>query len=394
MPLSIATPDDLLPTPPTPPSSPNSPGKTPAMAAEAKKMTAADLYSPLPKAENEEFDEKALEDSISAVQEESRADLLTSPAKPENQNGEVPATAAMPPVTPPGEAARAWAAAREEIAGGRMSPITATVSTGSAVPAHQAHRAHQAGQADRPAADQSLEDLATALLKGEEAPMAAGQVQEQTRAQAQTSPPAPSIEPWQKAPGTKRPANLQGMSRQSPGPVSATPKPAQLFGRDRNKPRPAPESTSVAEPRGMAPKGTMWPLEGEGGLVSRFGWQADAASGKRRWNAGIEIAASPQAPVRAVLPGTVVYSGPRDGLGHTVVIEHKDGYRSYYGHLEPNAVKVGDKVRHGAEFAKLAAQDSSSTNEEKTASLHFEFKKGEMAINPESAIRRADNRNS
>ncbi|MDL2291507.1 M23 family metallopeptidase, partial [Desulfovibrio sp. OttesenSCG-928-F20] len=120
----------------------------------------------------------------------------------------------------------------------------------------------------------------------------------------------------------------------------------------------------------------------------RFGWEDDAASGKRRWNAGIKIAASPQAPVRAVLPGTVVYAGQRDGVGHTVVLEHKDGFRSYYGHLEPGSVKVGDQIRSGAEFAKIAAEPSVSGNMANSASLHFELKKGEMALNPESAIRR------
>ena len=76
-------------------------------------------------------------------------------------------------------------------------------------------------------------------------------------------------------------------------------------------------------------------------------------------------------------------------VGHdSVVLEHKGGYRSYYGNLMPFEVKIGDKVKHGAEFAKIASQAPSSLHEENSASLHFELKKGEMALNPEIAIPR------
>jgi len=141
----------------------------------------------------------------------------------------------------------------------------------------------------------------------------------------------------------------------------------------------------------MAPSDTLWPLPGgEGAVVSRFGWTDDPASGKRHWNSGVEIAATPDTPVRAVLPGTVVYSGQREGFGHTVVLEHRDGYRSYYSNLQQNSVKIGDQIRHGAEFARVAVQTSPAMQGEKSASLHFELKKGEMALNPESAIQRSD----
>ncbi|MCL1939149.1 MAG: peptidoglycan DD-metalloendopeptidase family protein [Desulfovibrionaceae bacterium] len=182
------------------------------------------------------------------------------------------------------------------------------------------------------------------------------------------------------------------VSWQGPGPVSAKPKSAPLFGRDKNAAR--TEQAEVrdkqpAQPKGMVPSETLWPLSGEQGAVtSRFGWEDDPASGKRRWNSGVWISAAPDAPVRAVLPGTVVYAGPREGRGYTVVLEHQDGYRSYYSNLEPNSLQIGEQIRHGAEFAKIMAQPSPTVNGENSASLHFELKKGEMALNPESAINR------
>lgn len=106
------------------------------------------------------------------------------------------------------------------------------------------------------------------------------------------------------------------------------------------------------------------------------------------WNSGVRISAPEGTAVRAVLDGTVVYAGHRDGYGNSVVLEHKDGYRSYYSNLTQGSVKIGDTVKHGAEFAQIAAQASPSENGENSASLHFELKRGEMALNPEFAISR------
>jgi septal ring factor EnvC (AmiA/AmiB activator) len=48
---------------------------------------------------------------------------------------------------------------------------------------------------------------------------------------------------------------------------------------------------------------------------------------------------------------------------------------------------VGDKVQHGSEFAQLAAKPQSTPGGENSSSLYFELKKGEMALNPENALR-------
>jgi Rod binding domain-containing protein len=195
-------------------------------------------------------------------------------------------------------------------------------------------------------------------------------------------------------------------SWKSPGPVFAKPRPIGKFTRARSggkksSARPA----KVASPKAVeapfasgaqnlspsaqntgAPFAPVWPVDGT--LLSRFGW-TDSSEGGRRWNPGVEISSVPGAPVKAVLPGTVVYAGPREGKGNTVVLEHKDGYRSYYGNLQQTNLRVGERVGHGAEFARLAAGSSSSPQGENSATLFFELKKGEMAVNPESAVERA-----
>ena len=195
------------------------------------------------------------------------------------------------------------------------------------------------------------------------------------------------------APASRQASGLKASSWQGNGPVSATPKPVtKMFGRNKNAEQAAKRAAKQAETvdstaqRGMAPQETVWPYEGV--IASKFGWEEDPATGRRRWNSGVEIAAPPSTPVRAVLDGTVVFSGHRDGMGHTVVLEHADGFRSYYSNLQDSSLRVGDKIKHGSDFAKVAVQNPSSGKEENSAFLHFELKRGEMALNPESAIRR------
>lgn len=186
-------------------------------------------------------------------------------------------------------------------------------------------------------------------------------------------------------------ANPALASWQGAGPISATPRPFSPFaGRAGEVDAPARSAEAKKNPRrGMVPDDSLWPLEGgRDAVAARFGWEDDPATGKRRWNSGIRIDAPAGAPVRAMLDGTVVYAGQREGAGNSVVLEHKDGYRSYYGNLMSFDGKIGDKVKRGAKFAKIIENAPSSPEGEKTAFLHFELKKGEMALNPEIAIPR------
>jgi murein DD-endopeptidase MepM/ murein hydrolase activator NlpD len=183
---------------------------------------------------------------------------------------------------------------------------------------------------------------------------------------------------------TRTPAPLQTQTLSAAQPLS----PARAQNQSESRAQPADDAFAppLTQPPAGILNGARKPLPGP--VISRFGWEDDG-TGRRRWKPGVEIAASPGEPVRAVLPGTVVYAGPRDGAGNTVVIEHNDGYRSYYGNLQPTTVRVGQRVGLGAEFAKVAAQPAAQAGGENSASLHFELKKGEMALNPESVFSRA-----
>ena len=179
-------------------------------------------------------------------------------------------------------------------------------------------------------------------------------------------------------------SGFRGTSWQGAGIVSAAPKPVSAF--KHNGMGGVEESAAAPRrSRGMVPEETLWPYEGK--IVSGFGWE-DSPGGGKRWNSGVTLEGAPGGPVQAVLDGTVIFSGQREGYGHTIILEHQDGFLSYYGNVDANSLAVGDKIQRGTNFANISAKPSSGQPEENFAPLFFELKRGEMALNPEAAIRR------
>ncbi len=68
-------------------------------------------------------------------------------------------------------------------------------------------------------------------------------------------------------------------------------------------------------------------------------------------------------PVFASDSGTIVFSGwSTSGYGNLVIIEHGNGYRTYYAHNEANLVSVGQGVVQGQQIAESGSTGNSSGN--------------------------------
>lgn len=119
-----------------------------------------------------------------------------------------------------------------------------------------------------------------------------------------------------------------------------------------------------------------WPVDGQ--VSSGFGWRNDPFTGEKAWHAGIDLAASEGTPVDAAWDGRVVFVGERSGYGKMVVLEHEQGWRSYYAHNSENSVKVGDLVQAGQTIAAVG-----STGRSTGPHLHFEVRQGNVAWNPQ-----------
>ncbi|MDQ7031737.1 MAG: peptidoglycan DD-metalloendopeptidase family protein [Desulfonauticus sp.] len=120
----------------------------------------------------------------------------------------------------------------------------------------------------------------------------------------------------------------------------------------------------------------VWPVK-RGRISSKFGWRIDPFTGNRAWHPGVDIAVPVGTSVRACMSGKVIFAGPKKGYGNLVIIQHKNGLLSYYGHNSKLLVEPGQFVRFGQKIA-LSGDSGRSTGPH----LHFELRKEDLALNP------------
>lgn len=119
----------------------------------------------------------------------------------------------------------------------------------------------------------------------------------------------------------------------------------------------------------------IWPIKGR--ITSAFGKRQDPFSGKKRFHCGVDISANVGTAVKAAASGKVIYSGWKGGYGNVVILRHKNGYISVYGHNHKNKVKTGQFVKQGQLIAR-----SGMTGRVTGAHLHFEIRKYVTPLNP------------
>jgi murein DD-endopeptidase MepM/ murein hydrolase activator NlpD len=150
-------------------------------------------------------------------------------------------------------------------------------------------------------------------------------------------------------------------------PYATGPTPTGVFVPENGAPPPPPPPPPSGNPpapptvaRADSSIAFQWPVRGE--IVRRFG---PVGLGER--NNGINIAAPLGAPVNASAPGRVAYVGDLVGEGLTVLIVHRDGWRTVYGHLSRASVRDGDDVRTGQQVGTVG-----ETAGDGRPSIHFE----------------------
>jgi len=118
-------------------------------------------------------------------------------------------------------------------------------------------------------------------------------------------------------------------------------------------------------------KKLQWPLRGK--IVRTFSKQVKTGGGR-----GIEIAVRGGSDVSASEAGKVIYSGDGvNGYGFLVILQHENDLFTVYGFNQKNLVKQGDFVSKGERIALSGTPPSGGK-----ARLHFEVRKGKVAVNP------------
>ncbi len=124
----------------------------------------------------------------------------------------------------------------------------------------------------------------------------------------------------------------------------------------------------LLSPGGHGSCGQVIPVAG-GDVVRTY-----APVGQYAGHWGVDLAASIGTPVRAVLSGTVSFSGTVAGV-ITVTVDHGRGLRTSYSYLTSRAVRRGDVVAAGAILGK-------SGEDRSVAALHLSLRLGGQYRDP------------
>ncbi|MGG3800405.1 M23 family metallopeptidase [Metabacillus fastidiosus] len=92
---------------------------------------------------------------------------------------------------------------------------------------------------------------------------------------------------------------------------------------------------------------------------------------------GVDIVKPSNYMVKAAENGTVLFAGNDGGYGNKVVIDHNNGLKTVYGHLNSIAVSAGETVIKGQKIGVMG-----STGQAADVHLHFEVYENDVIKNP------------
>jgi len=117
-------------------------------------------------------------------------------------------------------------------------------------------------------------------------------------------------------------------------------------------------------------------------LTARFGDTSSLWSSGM--HTGLDFANVPGTPVHPVGPGKVTFAGYDGSYGNKIVVQHPDGWETWYCHLEQINVSVGEAVTHDTVIGLLGG-----TGNVTGPHLHLELRPvGGDPVDPETGLAR------
>lgn len=161
------------------------------------------------------------------------------------------------------------------------------------------------------------------------------------------------------------------------GQVIAVPRPIKVkrpkvttVRKNRSKQQVIPQASSARRTASF-----RWPVWGQ--ITSRYGWR------NGRMHNGIDIWNEKRtgSVIRASLGGRVIKAGYSNGYGNLVVVDHGNGWVTYYAHLSRITVSNGQVVSQGQSLGYMG-QTGNATG----VHLHFEVHRNGRPVNPLSVL--------
>lgn len=115
----------------------------------------------------------------------------------------------------------------------------------------------------------------------------------------------------------------------------------------------------------------------EGRISSRFGWRGSPFDNNSDYHRGLDISARNGTPVRAAADGIVAMTGMNDTAGNYIVLQHREGVQSLYGHCHLFAVRKNTHVRRGAIIGYVGSSGAVSGDH-----CHYEVRVNGAPVDP------------
>ncbi len=112
------------------------------------------------------------------------------------------------------------------------------------------------------------------------------------------------------------------------------------------------------------------------------GRRSDNFAARGGTHKGIDIAVPAGTPIHAADGGVVKFAGWYAAYGNLVIIDHENGYQTYYGHNSKLYVSAGDRVYQGETIAGAGSTGRSTGNH-----CHFEIRINGVPVNPDKYLK-------
>ena len=129
----------------------------------------------------------------------------------------------------------------------------------------------------------------------------------------------------------------------------------------------------------------IWPVQGY--VSGEMGEREDPFNSTRtEEHAGLDISAPYGSRVEAPGNGVVVFTGQREGYGNLVIVDHKFGFVTRYGHLSKISVQTGQHVSRHDTLGYVGTSGRTTGPH-----LHFELWMNNHLVNPRKYISKTQN---
>lgn len=115
----------------------------------------------------------------------------------------------------------------------------------------------------------------------------------------------------------------------------------------------------------------------EGKITSRFGKRKDPVNGKNAFHTGIDFRGQKGEKIYATADGVVKKAFRNGGHGNYVLIDHGNGYKTSFSHMQAFLVRKGERVKRG-QIIGLVGNTGRSTG----THLHYEISLDNKPMNP------------